>query len=89
MTAETRCTAFEGTRRIATGELRHVAMKAKEVIDRGERAPVLIFDDATSERIEVDFRGTARSVMKRLPAAAPPQSQHPRKRKRAVRGVRG
>ena len=35
-------------------------------MDRGPRAPVLIFDDVTSELIEVDFRGTAESVLKRL-----------------------
>ena len=59
------CTAFEGARRIASGELKDVVLKAKQVIDRGERAPVLIFDNATSELIEVDFRGTARQVQKR------------------------
>jgi hypothetical protein len=66
---QTLCTAFEGSRRIASGELQHVALKVKEVLDRGERAPVLIFDDATSDLIEVDFRGTPRQVLKRLPAA--------------------
>jgi uncharacterized protein len=63
---QTLCTAFEGARRIASGELPHVALKVKEVMDRGERAPVLIFDDSTSEPIEVDFRGTAKDVAKRL-----------------------
>jgi uncharacterized protein len=63
---QTRCTAFEGYRRIASGEVVHVALKAKEILDRGEQAPVLIFDDATGEQIEVDFRGTARDVRKRL-----------------------
>jgi hypothetical protein len=60
--------AFEGTRRIASGDLRHVVLKTKEVIDRGERASVLIFDSVTSEPVEVDFRGTAGEVLKRLPA---------------------
>jgi len=63
---QTRCTAFEGSRCIALGELAHVALKTKEVIDKGERAPVLIFDDITSELIEVDFRGTSEDVLKRL-----------------------
>ncbi len=66
----TRCTAFEGTRRIASGELEPVALKTKEVLDRGERAPVLIFDDATSELVEVDFRGTAEDVLRRLAGTA-------------------
>lgn len=69
------CTAFEGVRRIASGELGPVALRAKEVIDRGETAPVLIFDDLTSELVEVDFRGTAEDVAgriaKRFGAASP------------------
>lgn len=65
--SETFCTAFEGTRRIASGPLREVAPVVKAVIDRGERAPVLIFDDATSELIELDLRGTASEVIDRLP----------------------
>jgi hypothetical protein len=67
------CTAFEGSRRIASGDLAQVALRTKEVIDRGGQAPVLIFDDATSELIEVDFRGTPEDVLKRLPPAATPQ----------------
>jgi hypothetical protein len=59
-----RCTAFEGTRRVASGELAQVALKAKGVVDGGKQ--VLIFDDATSEAIEVDFRGTAVDVLSRL-----------------------
>jgi hypothetical protein len=66
---QTRCTAFEGSRRIATGELAQVALKTKEVLDRGERAPVLIFDDATGEQVEVDFRGTTEEVLQRLEGA--------------------
>jgi hypothetical protein len=31
-----------------------------------ERAPVLIFDDVTSEQIEVDVRGAAKDVLRRL-----------------------
>jgi len=71
-----RCTAFAGGRRIASGELREVARRAKAVIDRGERGPVLIFDDATSEPIEVDFRGSPRAVLERLDeAGSVPESE--------------
>src|SRR5689334_6360873 len=63
---QARCTAFEGSRRIASGELEDVALKAKEVLDRGEQAPVLIFDDVSGEQVEVDFRGTPEEVRKRL-----------------------
>ena len=65
-THQTRGTAFAGSRRIASGELAQVALTTKEIIDRGERAPIVIFDDTTSEPIEVDFRGTAEDVLKRL-----------------------
>lgn len=60
----TSCTAFEGSRRIASGELREVARQAKEAVDRGEA--VLIFDDETGQVVEVDFRGTAEDVVGRL-----------------------
>lgn len=73
--SETFCTAFEGTRCIASGSLPEVALKVKAVVDRGERAPLLIFDDSTSELIEVDFRGTAEDVVARL--AATPDANAP------------
>jgi hypothetical protein len=63
------CTAFEGSRRIASGALAGVVAKTKRVIDRGERAPVLVFDDRTSELVEVDFRGTVDDVLRRLAPA--------------------
>jgi uncharacterized protein len=62
------CTAFEGTRRVASGALPEVAQRVKAVLDRGERGAVLIFDDTTSEIVEVDFRGTAEDVATRLTA---------------------
>ncbi len=60
------CTAFCGPKLIAFGSLRQVALKAKEVLDRDNRAQLLIFDDLTSELIEVDFRGAPAQVAKRL-----------------------
>ena len=61
-----RCTAFEGSRRIANGELAEVALAAKAVIDRGATEPILVFDDGTAKLIEVDFRGSADDVRQRL-----------------------
>ncbi len=68
MTGQAReaCTAFEGSRALASGELAQVAGKVKEMIDRGEAFSALIFDDLTSELIEVDFRGTMEDVLLRL-----------------------
>jgi uncharacterized protein len=65
-TAQTSCTAFEGDRRIASGTLLDVAMKVKATVDRGEHAPILVFDDATSRQIEIDLRGTSEQVAARL-----------------------
>jgi uncharacterized protein len=61
-----RCTAFLGSRCIASGDLTQVVMKVKEVTAGGEEEPLLIFDDMTSELIEVDFRGAMNDVLKRL-----------------------
>jgi hypothetical protein len=57
-TGQRPCTAFAGARRIASGDLKDVALKANRVVDRGGPVPVLIFDDASGEVIEVDFRGS-------------------------------
>jgi Uncharacterized protein conserved in bacteria len=74
MNASIQCTAFEGYRRIASGALPTVAEKTKATIDRGEKAAILIFDDVTSEPIELDFRGSLEDVLGRLPKqSAKPQ----------------
>ena len=62
--AQNHCTAFKGARCIASGELVEVAVKAKAAVDKGEQ--VLIFDDTTSESIELDFRGSSEDVLRRL-----------------------
>lgn len=62
----TDCTAFNGAKRIASGDLREVALKAKAVLDRTKHAQVLIFDDLTSELIEVDFRGSPARVLQHI-----------------------
>jgi uncharacterized protein len=61
-----RCTAFKGHRCIASGGLTEVALKTKAVIDQDEDSAVLVFDDTTSEVIEIDWRGTAEDVLRRL-----------------------
>ncbi|WGS50164.1 DUF2239 family protein [Paraburkholderia sp. D15] len=60
------CTAFEGHRRIASGALPDVALAVHAVLARGEQAPVLIFDDVTSQPIEFDLRGTPQEIVARL-----------------------
>lgn len=60
------CIAFEGDRCIASGSLLGVALAVKEVIDRGEQAPVLVFDSVTSRPVELDLRGTPQDVLERV-----------------------
>ena len=62
-----RCTAFAGTRQIASGTLEQVALQTKAALDADPNASILIFDDFTSELVEVDFRGTPDDVLGRLP----------------------
>ena len=69
--AARRCVAFAGTRRIAAGALADVALATKAAVDRGERAPVLVFDEETSEPVELDLRGTPDDVLRRLPRSEP------------------
>jgi uncharacterized protein len=59
-------TAFAGSRRIASGDLAAVAAEAKASLDLGEEASILILDDETCRVVEIDFRGTADDVVKRL-----------------------
>ena len=68
-TPDTRCTAFAGERRIASGALRHVALVAQREQGAGER--VLIFDDRSSELIEVDLRGDSADLLRRMAEHAP------------------
>ncbi|MFZ4480461.1 MAG: DUF2239 family protein [Rhodoferax sp.] len=74
----TQCTAFEGSRCIAQGELRHVALLAKAAFDRspidGTPLPVLIFNDATSDVIEQDWRGTVSDFQRRFDRMAQEQA---------------
>lgn len=69
---DTPCTAFEGGRCIASGPLREVALATKPVVDRWASSitppPLLVFDDATSEVMELDWRGSEADFATRLAA---------------------
>jgi uncharacterized protein len=87
------CTAFAGHTWIGSGPLAEVAFAAKAAVDRGDQAPLLIFDDATSRPIEIDFRGTPNEVLERLSKrftqASPAEAESPRKAGRPKLGVVG
>jgi uncharacterized protein len=69
MSSEPRGThiAFEGDRRIASGDLREVARAARRTLDRRDDASILVFDDVSGAPVEIDFRGTVEEVLARLP----------------------
>jgi uncharacterized protein len=78
--------AFEGSTKIGFGDLTEVALSAREAAQRAS-APVLIFDAATSQLIELDLRGSEAEVAARLagrnlgesePAAPPRGPGRPR-----------
>ena len=67
-----RCTAFAGHRRIASGELRHVALKAKQARDLGR--PVLVFEDASGRQVDLPLELPAAELLRHLvePLPMPP-----------------
>jgi uncharacterized protein len=69
--------AFEGDRRIASGDLGEVARAAKQALDRSETA-VAVFDGRTSAPVELDLRGSLEQVLARLPgiSRAPAAADH-------------
>ena len=76
-----RCTAFAGSHRIASGELRHVALKAKQVFDSQPGQAVLIFEDATGSLLELPLEWPAGDLLRSLNAVpedpAQPLTAHP------------
>src|SRR5258707_1855556 len=70
--SDTACVAFEGDRRIASGELRDVARAAKQMLDRRKDAAILVFDGRTSAPVEIDFRGSVDDLLARLPRIRAP-----------------
>jgi uncharacterized protein len=72
--ANTLCAAFQGSTCLASGELKHVALVAKNAVDAasltGNLSPILIFNELTSEIIELDWRGTVAEFMAKFEAVA-------------------
>lgn len=90
-TPSLRCTAFSGPQRIASGELRHVAMKAKQAFDLHPERPVLVFDDADGRTVEVPLELPAADLLRLLAqpqiAASADAAPAPRKPGRPKLGV--
>ena len=63
-----RCTAFAGIHRIASGELRHVALIAKQVFDSEPSQSILVFEDATGVVVELPLELPAAELLRTLNA---------------------
>ena len=61
-----RCTAFAGHARIASGELRHVALKARQAHAAGK--PVLVFEDASGRQLDLPLELPEGELLRRLAA---------------------
>jgi len=59
--------AFAGKKCVAEGNISEVALQIKTLINNENDPPVLIFDAASGEPVEVDLRGSAEDVLQRLP----------------------
>lgn len=57
--------AFEGTARIASGGLAHVALAAKQALLLDPAAPVIVFDRETGKVVDLDLRGAELEVVAR------------------------
>jgi hypothetical protein len=66
--------AFQGDVCIASGDLACVALAAQKAAKRRHDEPILIFDAATSEPIEIDLRDSAAPRVSRHTAAGPASS---------------
>lgn len=59
-------TAFANFKKVAGGDAIAVATKVKHILKNDPKTQVLIFDNLTSNQIEIDFRGTPENVIRRL-----------------------
>lgn len=67
------CTAFADHLKIASGSVAEVALEVKRFLNHEKRptATLLIFDDLTSDQIEMDLRGTDEEILDRFSMEKP------------------
>jgi uncharacterized protein len=84
----TSCTAFAGSKRIASGPPEQVALAVKAALDADDGYPVLVFDDLNGSPLDLDLRGTPDQILARLaPERAPEQGEAARGPGRPKLGV--
>ncbi len=67
-------TAFAGMRRVAGGTLEEVARAAKDAFEQDRAVSVLVFDDATSEQVDLDLSVGAEQAVERFARVARAQT---------------
>jgi hypothetical protein len=82
-----RCTAFEGTDLLASGSLPEVALAVRAALRNGATKPLLTFDDATGQVIDLDLRGEDGEILDRRTPSEPSGSGPARGRGRPKLGV--
>ncbi|MGA0587603.1 DUF2239 family protein [Dyella sp. KRB-257] len=83
----TRCTAFDGHRRIASGSPEKVALAVRTHLAQHRASTPLVLDDASGQALEFDLRGSADDVRARLRSVAPDAAPAPRGPGRPKLGV--
>jgi hypothetical protein len=83
----TTCTAFAGTRRIASGRPEEVALAVKAAVGADEDRPLLVFDDSSGKPVDFDLRGTSEDILARLARESAPPAESPRGPGRPKLGV--
>lgn len=68
ITTQTRCLAFEGSTALGAGPLAELVRAVKTVADRGSEEPILVFEESSSQVVDLDLRGTVDDVLARLQA---------------------
>ncbi len=57
---------FDGCRKVSAGNLPEVAERAKKYLDKNKNASLLVFDNLAGALVELDMRGTAQEVKRRV-----------------------
>ena len=65
MDSENTYTAFAEDRLLASGDLRTVLLRTKQVLDAGSQDRILIFEDQSGRQVEFDFAGTPEEMLER------------------------
>ncbi|OCC23140.1 hypothetical protein MB02_13325 [Croceicoccus estronivorus] len=82
------CTAFDGNRKVSSGQLVEVVLYLKPLVS-DPHASILIFDDDTGAVLDIDFRGTSAEIIARLAQHPVAQTISAKKRGRPRLGVIG